>query len=111
MLSVTDGYFHSFFKDASSVEEVEEGTAVPEGAPPSGLPREDSGMGESGEEFQVGEGTIAPLEPKIMTTLMNSSEEKSTTLPVAMRNCANVVLEACAAPTQCRANYREHTMS
>lgn len=55
-LAFLDERILSSFKDASSIEEVKEVGANTEEAPPLGLPREDSGMGESGEEFQVGAG-------------------------------------------------------
>ena len=47
-------YFLLVLKDASSIEEVDEESAVSEAAPPLVPPREDVGVGESGEEFQVG---------------------------------------------------------
>lgn len=50
-------------KDASSVEEVDESNAISEGTPPLVLPREDSGMGGSGEEFQVSIGNHSSLRP------------------------------------------------
>lgn len=52
------GTFLSFSKDASSVEEVDEGSVISEGTPPLVPPREDSGLGESAEEFQVGTGHL-----------------------------------------------------
>ena len=46
-----------FFKDASSVEEVHEGSQVSEQAPHLGLSRTNDDAAESGEEFQVGTGS------------------------------------------------------
>lgn len=103
-MPLPERYFFLVLKDASSIEEVDEESAVSEGAPPLVPPREDVGVGESGEEFQVGirEGkdSFGPnlwrLTCRCQPWGIKSINSEGAVPSVVGRNSVDTMLKTCA---------------